>query len=127
MKREPTDTWIWLERVLRSFYGDSWQHRARQLFLFRAGELRPALDFDLAEDERRGLENVIYDAMCQRADDLRMQAALAAAEAEAFAAECMERRGSVWAQKVRESDDEAEAIMLDWCADNVEGYEKEAA
>ncbi|MCS3893432.1 hypothetical protein M2171_002565 [Bradyrhizobium japonicum USDA 38] len=105
-KREPTETWQWVETWLRKLYGDkSWRSGGRSLFGFRAGELRPVLDFDLTEEQRVGVENIIADALRKRADDLMVQAQIAASIADEFDASCSDRRSAVRAAQIADFND----------------------
>lgn len=118
-KKRPTETWRWFERSLRALYGDAWRKRGRGLFKLRAGEMRPTFDFDLDEKTRCGVENIIAGAMRRRAEDLRMQAALAAAAADEFEAECVDRRAEVWAEEVANERRSIDDVLNAWCSENV--------
>ncbi len=126
-RREPTKTWIWFESWLRAAYDKSWRHKGRDLFNFGAGQMRPALDRDLPEGRLRDVERVIADALRQRAEDLAREAAEAAALADDFVASVRDRRSTVRAAEFKSFQDFVEACGREWCADNVEGFEKEAA
>jgi hypothetical protein len=127
-KREPTEMWLCVEAWLRAAYDKSWRHKGRELFNCGAGQMRRALDRDdLPEGELRDVERVIAIALRQRADDLARKASEAAALADDFVAKVRDRRSDVRAAEFRSTNDFVEACCREWLADNVEGYEKEAA
>ncbi|WP_340672363.1 hypothetical protein [Bradyrhizobium ottawaense] len=127
-RRQYTDFWIYFEAALRVISKRSWRRLGEELLGLERGELRLVDNAALSDEVLRVIEDLVSQAMHDRAAELRAQADEIERAAHVFEGKAAVRRFDVKTAEIKDCNDYAEAFANQWCEENVIGWkEKEAA